>query len=53
MVAHGKPGTLMPAFSAKEGGPLDNSQINSLVEYLTKTYPRPIKQPATAAADHK
>lgn len=53
MVAHGKPGTLMPGFSAKEGGPLDNSQINSLVKYLTKTYPRPIKQPVSAAADKK
>ncbi len=52
-VTHGKPGTLMPGFSAKEGGPLDNSQINSLVEYLTKTFPRPVKQPTTTAADKK
>jgi len=42
-VTHGKAGTLMPGFAAKEGGPLDNSQINSLVDYLKKTFPRPMK----------
>jgi cytochrome c553 len=35
----GKPGTLMAAFSKKHGGILDDSQIESLVEYLVKAYP--------------
>lgn len=52
-VTHGKAGTLMPGFSAKEGGPLDNSQIKSLVEYLTKNFPRPMKQSASAATGKK
>ncbi len=42
-VTHGKPGTLMPGFAAAEGGPLDNAQINSLVEFLMKSFPRPVK----------
>ena len=52
MVAHGKPGTLMPASAATQGGPLDDAQINSLVEFLTKEFPRPIKStpPTTAKA---
>lgn len=41
MVAHGKPGTLMPAFLSREGGPLDVRQIASLVEFLNVEYPRP------------
>jgi cytochrome c553 len=49
MVAHGKPGTLMPASAATEGGSLDDAQINSLVEFLTKEFPRPVKNaPATS-----
>jgi len=36
---HGKPGTLMPAFSIPEGGPLTDDQIASLVSYLTKAIP--------------
>lgn len=38
-IVHGKPGTLMPAFSQTEGGPLSDVQIASLVEYLVKDYP--------------
>jgi mono/diheme cytochrome c family protein len=38
-IVHGKPGTLMPAFSQAEGGPLSDAQIASLVEYLVKEYP--------------
>lgn len=34
-IAHGKVDTLMPAFSNKEGGPLTEGQIESLVEFLT------------------
>ena len=33
-IAHGKADTLMPAFSNKEGGPLTEGQIESLVEFL-------------------
>lgn len=36
---NGKPGSLMPAFSRKHGGPLTPEQISSIVEYLTKTIP--------------
>ena len=38
-----KPGTLMPAFGKKHGGPLDESQIKSLVVYLTRIFPRELK----------
>jgi mono/diheme cytochrome c family protein len=38
-IASGKPGTLMPAFAASEGGILSDQQIASLVEYLTATIP--------------
>lgn len=38
LITHGKPGTLMPAFSASEGGPLTPEQIESLVEYLTHQF---------------
>lgn len=34
-IAHGKPGTLMPAFWDKAGGPLTDVQIYSLVEFLS------------------
>jgi mono/diheme cytochrome c family protein len=37
-VAHGKEGTLMPAFSNAEGGPLDSAQIASLVEFLSGNF---------------
>lgn len=33
-IAHGKPGTFMPAFSMKEGGPLSEIQIANLVQFL-------------------
>jgi mono/diheme cytochrome c family protein len=36
-ITHGKKGSLMPGFTKKEGGPLDDDQIESLVAYLTKT----------------
>ena len=36
-IAHGKPETLMPGFAAKEGGPLTEAQIQSLVDFLTAT----------------
>jgi mono/diheme cytochrome c family protein len=39
-IALGKEGTLMPAFAASAGGILNTNQIESLVEYLVKAYPR-------------
>jgi mono/diheme cytochrome c family protein len=33
-IAHGKPGSLMPAFSTVDGGPLSDMQISSLASYL-------------------
>jgi hypothetical protein len=45
-VTHGKPGSLMPGFAAKEGGPLNDRQIDSLVEFLTNAFPRPLKTAA-------
>lgn len=38
-ITKGKPGTLMPAFSEKEGGILSDAQIQSLVNYLSTTIP--------------
>jgi mono/diheme cytochrome c family protein len=38
-ITHGKPGTLMPAFSEKEDGILSDAQIESLVKYLTEAIP--------------
>ncbi len=37
--AHGKAGSLMPAFSTSEGGPLNDMQIATLASYLNTTYP--------------
>jgi mono/diheme cytochrome c family protein len=42
-IAHGKPGTLMPAFAKSEGGILSDAQIDSLAQYLAATIP---SQPA-------
>lgn len=36
---NGKPGSLMPAFAQKHGGPLTVEQIESLVDYLSKSIP--------------
>lgn len=52
-VTHGKAGTLMPGFAATEGGPLDNTQINSLVDYLSTNFPRPAKKSDTPAPGKK
>jgi mono/diheme cytochrome c family protein len=38
-IMHGKPGTLMPAFTKSEGGILTDPQVESLVAYLTATVP--------------
>jgi hypothetical protein len=44
--AHGKPGTLMPAFAKSDGGPLDDLQIANLANYLNSFIPY---HPATDA----
>jgi mono/diheme cytochrome c family protein len=36
-VAQGKPGSLMPAFSGIDGGPLSDMQIASLATYLNES----------------
>jgi mono/diheme cytochrome c family protein len=36
-IAHGKPGSLMPAFSTVDGGPLSDMQISSLASYLNES----------------
>jgi hypothetical protein len=38
-ISNGKAASLMPAFSAEQGGPLSRGQIDSLVEYLLKAIP--------------
>lgn len=43
-IAHGKPGTFMPAFSAADGGPLSDMQIESLAEYLVAAIPSKVPQ---------
>jgi len=45
-IAHGKAGSLMPAFSTSDGGPLSDIQITSLAQYLAATIPSqvPTKQ---------
>lgn len=43
-IAHGKPGTFMPAFSTADGGPLSDMQIASLAAYLDAVYPSRVPQ---------
>ncbi len=38
-IANGKPGSLMPAFSARQGGPLTDMQIATLAQYLNHIIP--------------
>lgn len=44
-ITYGKPGTLMPAFAASQGGPLNDMQIASLAYYLNATIPSHVPQP--------
>jgi len=43
-IAHGKPGTFMPAFSTADGGPLSDMQIASLAAYLDSANPSKVPQ---------
>lgn len=49
-IRNGKEGSLMPAFEASRGGPLNDDQVKSLVEYLVKDYP--LEPTPQAAAGH-
>src|SRR5208283_2890102 len=45
-IAHGKAGSLMPAFSTADGGPLSDMQIASLAGYLNMAIPsQPVPPP--------
>lgn len=48
-IINGKPGTLMPAFAANQGGPLSDKQIVSLAKLLTKAFPSPGGQTVLSA----
>ena len=46
-IAHGRAGSLMPAFATADGGPLSDMQIASLAGYLNATIPsQPVPPPA-------
>jgi mono/diheme cytochrome c family protein len=49
-VAHGRAGSLMPAFAQTEGGPLTAPQIDSLVEYLILNFPSRTDAPPQSPA---
>jgi len=51
-ITHGKPGTLMPAFAITEGGPLTDQQIDSLAEFLDRTFPKGPMASAGIPAGH-
>jgi mono/diheme cytochrome c family protein len=38
-VSYGRAGSMMPAFAHSEGGPLSETQVNALVNYLVQAYP--------------
>lgn len=38
-IAHGRAGSMMPAFAQSEGGPLSEQQINALVDFMVKAFP--------------
>ncbi len=53
-ITEGKAGSLMPAFAQANGGPLNNEQITSLVNYLSTDFPHtnaaPVAVPVPARA---
>ncbi len=44
-IAYGRAGSMMPAFAHSEGGPLNEQQVNALVDFMVKAFP---SRPATA-----
>ncbi|HVY70739.1 MAG TPA: DUF1573 domain-containing protein [Verrucomicrobiae bacterium] len=53
MVSHGKVASLMPAFAAAEGGPLNDEQIQSLADFLVVKFPSRAVTNATATGPGK
>jgi mono/diheme cytochrome c family protein len=49
-ISEGRPGSLMPAFLAKNGGILSSNQVSSLVAYLSGPFQSEPKTPATPGA---
>ena len=47
-ISQGKPRSLMPAFASSEGGPLTDTQILTLVHYLSTTIPQHAVHTASA-----
>ena len=52
-ITDSKPNSLMPAFAKQHGGNLDNSQIRTLVAYLTRIFPRELKTRRAVAVKNK
>lgn len=46
-IAHGRPGTLMPAFASSNGGPLTDKQIDILVDGIETNWGRPFDPKGT------
>jgi mono/diheme cytochrome c family protein len=46
MITNGKPGTLMPAFAASQGGPLSDEQIDELAKICARAMPYHPPNPA-------
>ena len=38
-ITYGRAGSMMPAFAEAEGGPLNQQQIDSLVDFMVKAFP--------------
>ncbi len=51
IVVHGRPGTLMPAFSISNGGPLTDAQIATLVYGMEQQWAKPFSGTAIPAYD--
>jgi mono/diheme cytochrome c family protein len=49
-VMYGRAGSMMPAFAKSEGGPLDDQQIDALVDYMVKAFPSRVRPAGQAAA---
>jgi mono/diheme cytochrome c family protein len=52
-IVDSKPATMMPAFHKRHDGPLDDSQVKSLVEYLVRVFVREAKTRNTARKNTK
>ena len=50
-IANGKPGTLMPAFAASQGGPLTDAQIDDLAKDCMRIRPYSPRRPGGSPID--